>query len=419
MEINQYFEKIVECIVAEISCNVISKLDSVVTTMIEQKLSNYDFDHYIKEAASISFDKKILNYNLDSKKLENKIVDKINTTIESVRAETISSINSGVKDELDKLDVRSVYKDAISNMLADKLENYTFPEKSINSAAINLENFVISGNNIAGGIIKEFSSTGIDDRSTQVALTILDHVTVIENNLLTQDLTVQGSVVINGNFELNGQVKEDSNFYNNLINKTSSTVISKLDNTLFDRYSQIIFNNIKTEGLDLSKITIDGKEIIKDNGLSGQITESNLQKLGQLKELQVLGESLLSETLYTTNKRIGINTIEPSATLSIWDDEIEIVIHKKRKDTAFIGTSRKQKVILSANSNENILLEDDGTTLIPNLKIGKNKFTSADSPPNYVSERGHIVWNGNPNPGGPMGWICLGAANWANFGIID
>lgn len=419
MEINQYFEKIVECIVAEISCNVISKLDSVVTTMIEQKLSNYDFDHYIKEAASSSFDKKILNYNLDSKKLENKIVDKINTTIESVRAETISSINSGVKDELNKLDVRSVYKDAISNMLADKLENYTFPEKSINSAAINLENFVISGNNIAGGIIKEFSSTGIDDRSTQVALTILDHVTVIENNLLTQDLTVQGSVVINGNFELNGQVKEDSNFYNNLINKTSSTVISKLDNTLFDRYSQIIFNNIKTEGLDLSKITIDGKEIIKDNGLSGQITESNLQKLGQLKELQVLGESLLSETLYTTNKRIGINTIEPSATLSIWDDEIEIVIYKKRKDTAFIGTSRKQKVILSANSNENIILEDDGTTLIPNLKIGKNKFTSADSPPNYVSERGHIVWNGNPNPGGPMGWVCLGAANWANFGIID
>jgi hypothetical protein len=41
------------------------------------------------------------------------------------------------------------------------------------------------------------------------------------------------------------------------------------------------------------------------------------------------------------------------------------------------------------------------------------------SPPNFVSDRGHIVFNANPNVGGPLGWVCLGAANWANFGIID
>jgi len=419
MDINQHFQKIVEGLVAEISCNVVANLDSVVATMIEQKLAKFNFEDYIKEAAKDSFEKKISNYNIDSKKLENKIIDKINNTIDSVRTETVTNINLGVKTELEKLDVRSVYKDAITNLLSEKIENYSFPTNSIDPTAIKLDNFIISGNNIVGGIIKNFSSTGIDDRSTQVALTVLDHATVIENNLLTQNLTVEGTVTINGSFECNGDVPEQSNFYTKLVDKTSNSVLNKLDNSFFNRYSTIIFNDIKENGLDLNKISLNGSEVIGTNNLSNKITESNLQKLGLLRELQVAGESLLAETLYTTNKRVGINTIEPSATLSVWDDEVEIVLQKKQKDTAFIGTTRKQKVIVSSNSKENIVLDDDGSTTVTLLKIGNVKFTSAESPPNYVSERGHIVWNSNPSAGGPMGWVCLGSSNWANFGIID
>jgi hypothetical protein len=419
MDINQHLQKIVEGLIAEISCNVVSNLDSVVSSMIQQKLLNFDFETYIKEAANNSFEKKISTYNLDSKKLENKIIDKINTTIDNVRSDTVSNIQTSVKAELEKLDVRSVYRDAITNLLSNKLENYNFPEKSIDGNAINFDNFIISGNNIVGGIIKNFSSVGIDDRSTQVALTILDHATVIENNLLTQNLTVEGSVTINGNFELNGDVPDNSNFLNTLVNKTSTSVLGKLDNTLFDRFSQTIFNKIKEDGLDLSKISLNGSEIIKENSLASKITESNLQKLGSLKELQVSGESLLSDTLYTTNKRVGINTIEPSAALSVWDDEVEIVFQKKLKDTAYIGTTRKQKVILSSNSKDNIVLDHDGSVSVSHLKIGAIRFTSSESPPNFVSEKGHIVWNANPNPGGPMGWVCFGSSNWANFGIID
>jgi len=29
------------------------------------------------------------------------------------------------------------------------------------------------------------------------------------------------------------------------------------------------------------------------------------------------------------------------------------------------------------------------------------------------------VFNSNPSLGGPLGWVSLGDARWANFGIID
>jgi hypothetical protein len=149
------------------------------------------------------------------------------------------------------------------------------------------------------------------------------------------------------------------------------------------------------------------------------MVNSNLQTVGTLKELQVSGESLLSQTLYVTAKRVGVNTIEPSAALAIWDDEVEIVVSKRQKDTGSIGTPRQQKLILSANNKDNITLETDGSARINDLRTGSMKFTSASAPPNYLSEKGHVVWNENPSVGGPLGWICLGAANWGNFGIID
>jgi hypothetical protein len=164
---------------------------------------------------------------------------------------------------------------------------------------------------------------------------------------------------------------------------------------------------------------LNGAEAIVGNQLGSTIINSNLQQLGLLKELQVSGEAIVAETLYVTPRRVGINTIEPSGALAIWDQEVEIVAAKKSADTGSFGTPRQQRFVLTANNKENIVLETDGSATINELRMGSMKFSAAAQPPNYVGERGHVVWNNNPNPGGPMGWICLGATNWANFGIID
>lgn len=419
MDLNEHLSKIVEGLLKDITANVNAQVDSYVSNAIQNKLASYDFSEHIQRAASSAFEKRVAEYTIDPKKLENRIVEKINTTIESVQANAGILVSNAISSKIAASDFQHAMNVAVSTVVSDRIKEFVFPEKSIHANAINYSESTVSGDAIRGGIIREFSSTGIDDRATNVALTILDAATVVENNLLTKDLTVQGSMVINGDFVVNGNVPSDSKFYQDLINSASASTLGKLDNTLFSMFSNTIFNSIRNDGIDLNKITINGKEVIKDNSLGTSIVSSNLQSLGILKELQVGGEAILSQTLYVTPKRVGVNTIEPSAALSVWDDEVEIVTAKRQKDTGVFGTTRQQKLILSANNKDNIMLDTDGSIHVSDIRLGQHRFTSADKPPNYVSSRGHIVWNSNPNPGGPIGWVCLGAANWANFGIID
>ena len=419
MDLNLHLNKIVEGLVADITSNVIVRVDAVITNAIDGRLAAYDFGSHIQNAAAAAFEKRVSEYTLDPKKLENRIVDKIRETIDLAQQNTKTLVEEKVQQSLTKVDFQQALNDCVSTLVADRMSAMIFPPNSINADAIKIADLKLSGDNISGGIIENFSSTGIDDRASQVALTILDDSTVIENNLLTKDLTVQGSVTINGEFVVNGTVPEDSAFYKSLVASTSHKTLTSVDHVLFDNYSKVIFDKIRSEGLDLEKITINGQTVATASALGSTVVSSNLQTLGELKELRVSGESILAQTLYVTPNRVGINTIEPSAALTVWDDEIEIVAKKKSKNVGILGTSRQQKLILTANNRDNILLHEDGSVEVSKLQIGTMQFTTADAPPNYISERCHVVWNTNPNPGGPLGWICLGGANWANFGIID
>lgn len=419
MEPNTHLEKIVEGLVKDITANVLLRVDASITSTINNRLANYDYTSHIQQAATQALENRVSEYTIDSKKLENRIVEKINAVIEQVQTTTGLLIDDAIKKHVENTNFQQAVTNAVTTVVADNMRDYTFPANSIQPESLRTDTLRLSGDNISGGIITEFSSTGIDDRATNIALTILDHATVVENNLLTKDLTVEGSMTINGKFVVNGEVPVESPFYQKVITDAKDTVLKNLDRNLFTDYSNLIFDLIKKDGLDLARITINGKEVIKDNSLGGSIVASNLQKLGILKELQVSGESLLAETLYVTPKRIGINTIEPAGALSIWDEEVEIVALKKQKDVGSFGTVRQQQFILSSNSKDNIVLNTDGSARIDDLRVGQIRITSSNMPPNYVGERGHIVLNSNPNPGGPMGWVCLGAANWANFGIID
>jgi hypothetical protein len=204
-----------------------------------------------------------------------------------------------------------------------------------------------------------------------------------------------------------------------LVASTTQNVRTSLDQTLFKNYADMVFTQVKENGLDLNKITLNGTDIVDGNTLSNSILNSNLQKVGQLKELQVSGETLLSGSLYTTVQRVGVNTIEPAQALSIWDQEVEIGIGKQSNNTGVIGTPRSQTLILSTNGKNNITLTPDGAASVTQLNIGTVSITSSDMPPGDDRPKGTIVFNSSPNLGGPLGWVSLGDARWANFGIID
>ena len=414
MDLNTQITGIVDGIVEKVEQGVAEKVDKLIVESIKARLSTFDFTDVIKQAATDALDKKASEYAVDSKKLEARIFGRINETITEVQKQTDQTVKETVDQRIKAVDFGKAVVDATSIIVKDQLEELVFPDASIKPDALDMTNYKFSGDNIHGGVITEFSSTGIDDRSTNIAVTILDDVTVVENNLLTKDLTVQGNVTINGTLD------KDCEFYQELIDTTSTNTVNKLDKTLFDGFSKTVFNTIKDKGVDLNKITVDGRDVIVGNALGSNITNSNLQELGMLKELQVSGEAFISESLYTVKGRVGVNTFEPSSALAVWDQEIEITTGKKEADVGRIGTPRQQSLVLSANNKNNITLNTDGSATVEDLRLGQTmRFTEGDRAPNYASTKGHVVWNNNPSLGGPLGWICLGNANWANFGIID
>ena len=419
MDLNEHLGKIVEGLIADITANVLVRVDSAISSAINNRLASYDYGAHIQEAASAAFEKKVAEYSVDNKKLENKIVEKIRSTIDETQAQTKELIQNHVTQSLSTINLNKVITDSASTIISDRITEFSFPPDSIDPGAIKLNNLIISGDNVKGGLVENFSSTGIDDRATGVCLTLFDETTVIENKLLTKDCTIEGDLSVNGNLLINGTVPEEADFIRNLVSKATTRTINSLDDTLFANYSKTVFDKIISQGLDLNQINLNGKQVLTHDRLGTSIIHSNLKSLGELNDLTVKGESLLAQTLYVGPKRVGINTIEPSAALTVWDEEVEIVAKKKEKDTGVLGTSRQQRLILSSNSKDNVTLNDDGSTHIGHLRIGSMQFTTSNTPPNFQSERCHVVWNTNPNPGGPLGWICLGGANWANFGIID
>lgn len=413
MDISKQFDSIVAQIVDEIQNKVKDQVTNSVKAELKSYLEKYDFDSTINKMVDEKLDEKISNVEIDQGLLQKKVTNASNLIINTIETDSKQKINNLISTQIADVNFEKLLSTATIDALSTKIKHITFPDSSIPASSIKQDEIRLSGDQIQGGIITKFGSTGIDDRASKCVVTILDEAVVVENNLVTLDLTVKGNLVVEGH------VPEDSEFYKQLTNNVSNRVKLNLNDELFSGFSDTIFTNIREQGLDLTKITINNQTVIEGTRIGYSITESNLQKLGLLKELQVQGEAQIAETLYVGNKRAGINTVEPSAALAVWDEDVEITVSKFKDHTGRISTPRNQTLVLGSNRHNNIILDTDGSTKIDDLKVGEMRFTTSNTPPNYLSQKGHVVFNSNPNVGGPLGWICLGGANWANFGIID
>ncbi|MCX7594393.1 MAG: hypothetical protein N2235_11630 [Fischerella sp.] len=350
--------------------------------------------------------------------MEHQLNTIINQLVKNYLADLEKDIKTKVLTEISEklaaIDMQELVRAQVKHILENKLQEFSFPEKSIPAEAIKGE-LSVSANNILPGIIKNFESTGIQDSASDCIITVLDNATVIENKLVASELEIIGNTVLNGSIEIKGEIATNSSIFRQIIDHSKAAVLNNISNDLYQQFQQTVLENLRHDGIDLSKIKLNGKEIIVDNELSTAITQSNLESVGALKELQVIGETLLTSTLYTGNKRVGINTIEPNSALSIWDEEIDISIGKHSANTAKI-TSRNNIVL---GPKAQLKLDTDGNVNVSAIRIGNVEISSSNTPPTDSKPKGFIVFNENPNLGGPSGWVSLGGGRWANFGIID
>ena len=156
--------------------------------------------------------------------------------------------------------IDQLFETEFKNKLAS--HDFYFPESSIPAHAINFTDFTISGNHIQGGIITNFGSTGIDDKASICQLSIFDETTVVENNLLTNNLTVKGHTVIEGDLTVKGTLPEDSPLFVSVVNAASEQARRKIDASVFQGFANLVFDQIKTNGIDLSGLKFNGQDII-------------------------------------------------------------------------------------------------------------------------------------------------------------
>ena len=412
-------DDVVSSLIADVQTKLNSQIERTIVDHVRKTLDTFDFEGKINLLTSLKIDNKIGDFELRPELVEAKLQAAADILIEQLNRHAKSQITADIARKIDSIDFHQSMVNAIAQQVEARMGTMTFPDNSVPFSAINQEQIHISGDQIRGGIIEQFASTGIDDRSTNVALTILDEHTIVENNLIALSADIKGTLKVEGDLVLKGALPTDSQAFKDIVENATNSVINSMDLNLFGTYKDLIFAEILEKGIDVPKITVNGAEVIVDNKIANRITESNLQTLGQVRDLQTRGETLLSESLYVSAKRVGVNTIEPGHALSIWDQEVEIGVSKQSQNTGMIGTPRSQELIVSSNNKHNLVCRPDGSVRIDQLNVGEVRMISSPGVPKNDLPRGTIVWNSTIALHEPVGWVSLGGAKYARFGTIS
>jgi hypothetical protein len=260
-------------------------------------------------------------------------------------------------------------------------------------------------------LVENFTSTGISDQATKCELVIMDDAVVIESSLVTNNIETKDTLQVQ-NLVVTGSVNTDNESWTALATEISQQTLNQIttewNNSLVDQ----VVNQIQEQGIDFEQILVGGKKVIDGNQLSSAITSSNLQSVGILKNLSVNGEATFNNTLSVLNQRIGINTDSPEKALSVWDEEVSVVIGKHKMNQAYIGTNREQGITIGVNRDPQIEISSEGLTRIKQLQVGLHKISHAPQVPGWSGTRGDIVFNSNPGADRVFAWVCLGAYKW-------
>jgi hypothetical protein len=261
-------------------------------------------------------------------------------------------------------------------------------------------------------LIKNFSSTGIQDKANQCELTIMDDMVVVENCLTVKNFQAVDSAQVQ-NLVVTGSINTDNQSWQALSSEISQQTLNKLTATWSQELVQQVVSQIQQHGVSFDSVKVGDTKLVDGVKLSSSITESYLQQVGTLKTLQVKGEAHFNNnTLNVLNKRLGINTDTPEKALSVWDEEVSVVIGKHKTNQAYVGTNRDQGMTIGVNREPQIEITTDGLTIIKQLCVGLHRLSHATQVPGYSGTRGDLVFNSSPGPDRVFAWVCLGGHKW-------
>jgi hypothetical protein len=260
-------------------------------------------------------------------------------------------------------------------------------------------------------LMANFTSNGISDQATDIQLTVMNDATVIENQLVVKNCKVVENILVK-DLTVTGSINTDNRSWHTLAEEIGRRTLEQIDTEWQNKLVEQVVKQIQTQGINFDHITVQDQPLVDGNTLSSAITDTNIQKLGHLRNLVVKGEAHIYETLSVVNRRLGVNTATPESAFSVWDEEVAVIIGKHKAKQAYIGTSRDQNLILGVNRQPQVEIDTTGLTRVKKLQIGLHKISHDTQVPGWSGTRGDMVFNANPGSDRVFAWVCLGAHKW-------
>jgi hypothetical protein len=347
-------------------------ISELVTNTVKERMEVGSFQQYVNDT---------IKQHVNDISISDTAISRLEEKGQLVLQQQMPRVINIAQDRIDSL---------MANVVDQKLRDFQFPEQSIDPKLIDVSRLQITTDNI----IDYGNTAGIEDMADNVQLTVMNDSVVVENVIITNEVKA-----------------------NTLI---ADTLVAR-DIATDQPWVSALKEDFKKEILD----SIPKPKAPKD--WSFKIAELdtkmdiNIKRSGHLKELEVSGEALLSDVLYTTpgNNRVGINTLEPSDALTVWDQEVEVVIGRHKNQEGYIGTRRRQSLNIGANNKVGITINNEGTVILDKLQLQGKVISSGETIPGHASKTGDIVLNTRPMVGNYIGWVCLDGIKWAGFGRID
>jgi len=260
---------------------------------------------------------------------------------------------------------------------------------------------------------------------------------------LVTDSTVRITVANNGDVRVHGKLYAEE-----VITSRSSPLVFQETDSSTNYGKGIVWSKLKgtikqfilqagpdriwsTEHIDLQggrHYSIDNMPVLAYTELGTTVTESSLQKLGVLRELQVAGDAAVTRTLSTTRLSIGTTSLVENELHSYGD--LKIGRHESTEisisQNIVIGNSENytRTVSVYGNLTVGVAQPDEGValTVAGPVSFDNKKFMKGIGKPTQGQfNKGDIVWNTDPKASDYIGWVCVTPGepgHWLPFGMI-
>lgn len=387
------------------------EIEKEIKSSIQLKINSLIKDDHILALISQTIDsvvaeriQSIISSHLNNLIQKGKLDKELDLKYQERIAATIQQeIKHKAAHEISRIDVPTEFGKQLNELVNSKLKLAALPSKAIHHSNINWDGFYLTANAISEGTIKNFVSSGIQDVSQDIELTVADNLVVVENNLITRNAEIKEQLtthfIVTNDLKINNALILNENVNKQFVSLIKDTLSKELKSNKVDIVENPILAN--------------GKEILTENSLGPSIVSSNLRKLGRLSELNVSGIAQFNDTLVVTNTgKVGINTPEPDGALTIWDEDSELTIRKHKKKNMYVGTMRDTDLSFGTNGDVKLALRKDGTVELNQLEINGIKISVSNQIPTHNGKPGELVLMNNASEDEPWAYRCIGADRW-------